>query len=68
MPKLKKMYLNEFEKTVKTKDLEFKTNEQYLTIYTDDQQHPKIKLYYKDLLRAVNNKIDYLNSKDSVIK
>lgn len=68
MTKLKKMYLNEFEKHVKTETLDFKTNEQYLTIYTDNDKHPKIKLYYKDLLRAVTGKMDYLDSKDSVIK
>lgn len=68
MIKLKKVYLNEFDKEVKTPNHEFKTKEQYITIYTDNDKHPKIKLYYRDLLRAVNNKIEYLNSKDSVIK
>jgi hypothetical protein len=68
MTKLKKMYLNDFEKHVKTETLDFKTNEQYLTIYTDNDTYPKVKLYYKDLLRAVTNKIDYLDSKKSVIK
>jgi hypothetical protein len=68
MTKLKRLYLNEFEKEVKTKDYEFTTKEQYVTIYTDNDKYPKVKLYYKDLQRAVNNKIDYLNSKDSVIK
>jgi hypothetical protein len=68
MTKLKRLYLNEFEKEVKTKDYEFTTKEQYVTIYTDNDKYPKVKLYYKDLQRAVNAKIDYLNSKDSVIK
>jgi hypothetical protein len=68
MTKLKRLYLNEFEKEVKTKDYEFTTKEQYVTIYTDDDKYPKVKLYYKDLQRAVNAKIDYLNSKNSVIK
>jgi hypothetical protein len=68
MTKLKRLYLNEFEKEVKTKDYEFTTKEQYVTIYTDNDKYPKVKLYYKDLLRAVNAKIEYLDSKDSVIK
>ena len=68
MIKLKRLYLNEFEKEVKTKDYEFTTKEQYVTIYTDNDKYPKVKLYYKDLQRAVNNKIEYLDSKNSVIK
>jgi transcription termination factor NusB len=63
--KLKRVYVNEFDKHVKTKELEFDTKEQYVTIYTSSEKHPKIKLYYKDLLRAVESKILYL---DSVIK
>lgn len=66
--KLKKMYMNEYQKHVKTKDLEFDTTEQYVTVYTDSDKYPKIKLYYRDLLRAVESKILYLDSKDSVIK
>lgn len=65
--KLKKIYVNEYEKHVKTKDVEFDTKEQYVTIYTTNDKHPKVKLYYKDLLRAVESKILYLDSKDSVI-
>jgi hypothetical protein len=68
MTKLKRLYLNEFEKEVKTKDYEFTTKEQYVTIYTDNDKYPKVKLYYKDLQRAVNAKIEYLDSKHSVIK
>lgn len=60
--------MNEYQKHVKTKDLEFDTTEQYVTIYTDNDKYPKIKLYYRDLLRAVESKILYLDSKDSVIK
>jgi hypothetical protein len=62
--KLKRIYVNEFEKHVKTKDLEFDTKEQYVTVYTSSDKHPKIKLYYKDLLRAVESKILYLDSKE----
>ena len=61
--KLKKLYLNEYEKHVKTKDVEFDTTEQYITVYTNDDNYPKVKLYYRDLLTAVNRKVDYLNSK-----
>ncbi len=48
MIKLKKLYLNEFDKEVKTPNHEFKTKEQYVTIYTDNDKYPKVKLYYRD--------------------
>ena len=60
--KIRKIYLNQYEKNVTHNGKEFKTTDKYITLYTDDQSHPKVKLYYIDLLKAATAKIEYLNS------
>jgi hypothetical protein len=60
--KIRKIYLNQYEKNVVHNGKEFKTVDKYLTLYTDDPTHPKIKLYYIDLLKAATSKLEYLNS------
>ena len=60
--KIKQVYANLKQKEIEKEGKKFKVNDKYVTVYTDDANHPKVYLNYIDLLKAVNAKIEYLNS------
>jgi hypothetical protein len=62
--RIKQVYANTKEKEITKEGKKYKVNDKYITIYTDDPSHPKVYLNYIDLLKAVQNRIDYLNSRE----
>jgi hypothetical protein len=62
--RIKQVYANTKEKEITKEGKKYKVNDKYITIYTDDPSHPKVYLNYIDLLKAVKNRIDYLNSRE----
>jgi hypothetical protein len=62
--RIKQVYANTKEKEITKEGKKYKVNDKYITIYTDDPLHPKVYLNYIDLLKAVQNRIDYLNSRE----
>jgi hypothetical protein len=62
--RIKQVYANTKEKEITKEGKKYKVNDKYITIYTDDPSHPKVYLNYIDLLKAVQNRIDYLNTRE----
>jgi hypothetical protein len=61
--RIKQVYANTKEKEITKEGKKYKVNDKYVTIYTDDPSHPKVYLNYIDLIKAVQLRIDYLNSR-----
>jgi hypothetical protein len=61
--RIKQIYLNEKEKEITKDGKKFKVNDKYITLYTDDVKFPKVYLNYIDLLKAIEVKMKYLESK-----
>jgi hypothetical protein len=62
--RIKQVYANTKEKEITKEGKKYKVNDKYITIYTDDPSHPKVYLNYIDIIKAVQNRIDYLNSRE----
>jgi hypothetical protein len=62
--RIKQVYANTKEKEITKEGKKYKVNDKYITIYTDDPLYPKVYLNYIDLIKAVQNRIDYLNSRE----
>jgi hypothetical protein len=62
--RIKQVYANTKEKEITKEGKKYKVNDKYITIYTDDPAHPKVYLNYIDIIKAVQNRIDYLNSRE----
>lgn len=62
--KIKQVYANLKDKEIEKDGKKLKVQDKYVTIYTDDPKHSKIYLNYIDLLKAVNVKIEYLESRE----
>jgi hypothetical protein len=61
--RIKQVYVNTKEKEITKDGKKFKVNDKYITLYTDDAKYPKVYLNYIDLLKAIQTKIEYLDSK-----
>jgi len=61
--RIKQIYVNTKEKEITKDGKKFKVNDKYITLYTDDAKHTKVYLNYIDLLKAIQSKIEYLESK-----
>jgi hypothetical protein len=61
--RIKQVYANTKEKEITKEGKKYKVNDKYITVYTDDLTHPKVYLNYIDIIKAVQNRIDYLNSR-----
>jgi hypothetical protein len=62
--RIKQVYANTKEKEITKEGKKYKVNDKYITVYTDDLTHPKVYLNYIDIIKAVQNRIDYLNSRE----